>query len=276
MRLAHRLVIGLCLPALPVAAQIGRTELRTDTGTVVLHRFSTGEMSTLQWTDRDGRRGLARAFKPDGTVVFEVPTRRIAGHATVRFSYHPNGAVSRAEYSEAPDAGIQWYKSTTTFNEDGNRTGFTEQGRDNHGPLPRLQAPAPPPREPSIGTTDVVHCQRLFANELFVVNPGRFPVQVVATPRHPAPALPGGTFTLAPGDTVRIGTYSMGEVFPPWPEHVTIDIRRAKRNGTGNKVARTRTDAVRRGAEHRALYVVVTGWRKPAGSERVRRSRWPW
>ena len=276
MRLVHHLVIGLCLPALPVAAQIGRQEVRTDTGTVVLHRFSTGEVSTQQWTDRDGRRGPARAFKPDGTVVFEVPTRRIAGHATVRFSYHPNGAVSRAEFNSAPDAGIQWYRSTTEFDDAGDRTGFNEAGRDHLGPVPRLQAPAPPPPGPANRTAEVVHCQRLFANEVFVVNPGRFPVQVEATPRHPAPALPGGTFTLAPGDTVRIGTYSMGEVFPPWPEHVAIDIRLAKRNGTGNRVARTRTDEVRRGEEHRALYVVVTGWRRPAESERATRNRWPW
>jgi len=45
MRLSHLLVVLLL--SLPSAAQIGRQEVHTDTGKVVLHFFDSGEVSTL-------------------------------------------------------------------------------------------------------------------------------------------------------------------------------------------------------------------------------------
>ena len=98
--------------------------IETDSGRVVQHYFTTGQVSTREWTDKDGRFGRSRAFKRDGTIIVDHHTRRIAGHASVHFQYHPNGAVSKAEFSDAPDAGIQWYESITTFDDQGNRTGF--------------------------------------------------------------------------------------------------------------------------------------------------------
>jgi hypothetical protein len=259
MRLSH--LLPFLLLSLPSAAQIGRQEVHTDTGKVVLHFFDSGEVSTLEWTDRDDRWGRSKAFKRDGTVIFDVPTRRIAGHAYARYTYHPNGAVHKVEFSSAPDGGIQWYRSTTTFDRDGDRTDFKEFGRDNYGiiPRPKVGTTGSPPDPPQ---QEAMPCQRLFNNEVFVVNPTNALVRVVATPKHASPAMPGGTFTLAPDDTLRIGSYTMGEAFPPWQDHLQLDLHKVVRGNRRQAVARTITEADQVGTEHRRLYVVITGWTK--------------
>jgi hypothetical protein len=249
-------------------AQVRRTVQETDSGRVVRHHFTTGQVSTKEWTDKDGRWGRSWAYNRSGEVIFEGQTRRVAGHASVRFSYHPNGAVSKVETSDAPDAGIQWYRSTTTFDEDGNRTGFWEDGRDNYGPIPRLfehprtipsvepvtPIQVPPPKQ------EVAICQRMFQTELFVVNPTNAAVRVVATPKESSPGLPGGTYTMAPGDTIRIGTFSKGEVWPAWKSMLELSIVQVVLGDRQKAVARIRTDERLLSEERRQLHVVIEGW----------------
>lgn len=137
--------LALALP-LGLWAQGTEKTATTDTGTVTLHFFAGGGTSTKAWTDTTGRWGRCWAYNKHGAVIYEQQTRNVGGHATVWFRYHPNGGISRAEYSTMPDGGIQWYRSTTTFDTAGNQTGFWEEGRDNQGPMgPRL-APAPVPK----------------------------------------------------------------------------------------------------------------------------------
>ncbi len=254
-------------------AQIGRKELKTDSGTVILHHFKQGGISTREWTDKNDQWGASWAYARSGDVIFHGQTRRFAGHSSVRFSYHPSGAVSRVETSDAPDGGIQWYKSTTTFDEDGHKTGFSEHGRDNYGPIPRLDWPpdrsppqpkAPAPKEEP--RQEVVECQRMFQTELFVVNPTNSAVRVVATPKDPSPAMPGGTWTMAPGDTIRIGTYSMGEIWPEWKSLVDLSIVQVVLGDRNKAVARIRNDERSLSEEHRSIHVVIEGWATTKGA----------
>ncbi|MBL7981231.1 MAG: hypothetical protein JNL52_05415 [Flavobacteriales bacterium] len=257
----------LCLLSVPAMAQLGRKELRTDTGLVVLHHFRTGQVSTKEWRDPDDRFGRSIAYDSAGREIFSYHTRRIGGHASVYFSYHPNGAVSKAEVSDAPDAGIQWYRSTTTFDDKGNRTGFWEEGRDNYGPLHSpsrwvLQEEAPTvvtvPPKPA-----VVECQKLFVNEVYLVNATRQAGKATVKALRPSPALKDSEHTLAPGDTVRLGTYSVGERFIEPDTELTVDVRRALRNRRKPAaVGVVRTDSVQVNAEQRRYYLVVRGWGK--------------
>lgn len=233
----------------------------TDSGNVVLHHFSTGQVSTKEWMDKDGRWGRSWAYNKSGEVIFEGQTRRFAGHASVRFSYHPNGGVSKVETSDAPDGGIQWYRSTTTFDEDGKRTGFWEQGHDNYGPLPRPSLRIiTEPEPPQLPKQEVAICQRMFQSELFVVNPTNAAVRVVATPKESSPGLPGGTYTMAPGDTIRIGTFSKGEVWPEWKTMLELSIVQVVLGDRHKAVARIRTDERLLSEERRQLHVVIEGW----------------
>lgn len=257
MRITITLFVALI--ALSVSAQIGRKELRTDSGLVVLHYFKTGGISTKEWRDKDERWGRSIAYDQAGNEIFSYHTRRVGGHASARFSYHPNGAASKVEVSDAPDAGIQWYKSTTTFDEEGRRTGFSEQGRDNDGPIPSIQPRPNGPERPA----EVAVCQRMFVNEVFLVNDTRQAGKAKVKALRPSPALKDSEHTVAPGDTVRLGTYSMGETFDAPEKHVSVEVRRVLRNRKKpSALGVLRTDQVQLNAEHRRYYLVVRSWGK--------------
>lgn len=232
---ATLLVLGA---SLLLSAQAGSRTLQTDTGTVVLHFHATGAISTLEWTDAAGRQGHSWAYDRDGKVIFHRGTRRFAGHESVDFRYHPNGAVREATYSRAPDGGIQWYKSTTTFDPEGEQTGHSEQGRDNHGPLPRIDIPTPG--------------QHLFINEYFVV--ARRNCRVQLRPMRPSAAAQDLDATLLKGDTLRGGAYSLGERFVPPLGQVRVTATNAK----GRRPYRVeRVDSVQVSPEHRQWYLVL-------------------
>ncbi len=225
----------LFLSSITLVHAQGREKIQnTDSGRIVLHYFTTGQLSTKEWMDKDDRWGRSQAFARDSRELINYQTRKIGGHASIHFSYHSNGAVSKAEVSDAPDGGIQWYRSTTTFDEQGNRTGFTEQGHDNDGIIPgpgvrvtTMPTILEPPKQ------EVVEEQRMFVNEVFAVNATKWPCLLKVEAKQASPALPSGSFAIQPGDTLRIGTYSMGEVFDDPEKHVTLTAQRP--NGKGRK-----------------------------------------
>lgn len=264
------LLLLLVLSGTVIRAQGRVRTVETDSGRVVLHYFTTGQPSTVEWTDKDGRFGRSRAFKRDGTVIVDHHTRRIAGHASVHFEYHPNGAVSKAEFSDAPDAGIQWYRSTTTFDDQGDRTGFSEQGHDDLHVIPRpgttFTAPVEPvgPTEDPVREPEVAICQKLFVNEVFVVNATRHAARVRVKVTHPSPALGPAAHTLAPGDTVCLGTYTIGETFEGPENHLAVEAMRVMRNRKRPTASgELRTYEAQVSPEHRRYYMVLSGWRPP-------------
>jgi hypothetical protein len=250
MRIATTLLA--CTASLLLTAQGKESTMKTDTGTVVLHWFTTGQLSSKAWMDVDNRWGHSWAYDRSGKVIFDRQTRRIGGHASVDFRYHPNGAVSRADYSTMPDGGIQWYKSTTTFDTAGVQAGFSEQGWDNEGPLhPGIVKPERTVPKPAIPTKTVME-QHLFTNEYFVV--ARKNCRVQLRPKQPSPAAKNMDATLLKGDTLRGGTYSMGERFdPPLGQ---VDVKATNRRGKP-KYKVLRTDSVQVGPEHRRWYLVI-------------------
>ncbi|MBP9080548.1 MAG: hypothetical protein KBF80_09885 [Flavobacteriales bacterium] len=241
-----------CTTSLLLAAQGRESTMKTDTGTVVLHWFTTGQLSSKAWMDANDRWGHTWAYDRSGQVIFHRQTRKIAGHASVSFRYHPNGAVSRAEVSDAPDGGIQWYKSTTSFDPDGKQTGFSEEGWDNEGPIhPGIVKPQRPVIKP--GTVyGAVREQRLSTNEYFVV--ARKNCRVQLRPKQTSPGAKDIDATLLKGDTLRGGTYSLGERFDPPLEQVAVTAtnRRGK-----PKYKVLRVDSVQVSAEQRRWYLIV-------------------
>ena len=243
----------LLLIASITEAQIGRQVIETDSGQVVLHFFAEGGKSTLEWTDKDGREGRSIAFDRNGNEIYSSSTRRFAGHESVRFSYHPDGSVAKAEYSTAPDAGIQWHKSTTDFDQHGNQIGYKELGRDNYGIYPR---PGDELKKDPQG-------QRMFVNEVFLVNATRKTGKAHVVPKEVSPAMKEQRHTIAPVDTIRLGTYSKGEVFPPPEEHVQLEVIKATlRSKKRAHHAVIRTKVIEVSPEHRQYFMVITGWKK--------------
>ena len=258
--------IAFLLALLNGHAQGRSRTLTTDSGTVVLHYFTTGELSTKEWMDTQDHWGRSSAYKRSGELIFQGQTRRVAGHATVDFSYHPNGGVSKVETSDAPDGGIQWYRSTTTFDEEGNKTGHTEQGHDGRGLIPRVtvdtdQAPSPPTVAPKPTPAEQYgdQGQRLFVNEVYVVNGSRWPVEVSVEPMAPSPALQAGKYLIAPGAQQLIGSYSIGEAFVSPVKRMKVTGRATNRKGRQRAIGVLMMEDRQLGPERKVWYYHVMG-----------------
>jgi hypothetical protein len=85
-----------------------------------------GKLSTLENWDKQKRSGFIKAYGANGKELFNYDLRTFAGHASVKLSYFPNGQVKKAEYTSAPDGGIQYYHKIHEFDETGRQTGFSD------------------------------------------------------------------------------------------------------------------------------------------------------
>lgn len=172
------------------------------------HKFPNGKTSTI-CVIKDDRDGYAKAFNFKGEEIYMRHIRRYAGHASVSFHHHPNGMVKKAEYSSHPDAGIQWYRSYTHFDENGNITSHIEDDWDTRVTVPmhiyydttRHVNPSRPnqPHVPdSLRRTDPLSPElnpQLIEPQTFVVpnpqKPDFVPVKIIHEPIHnPQPAKP--------------------------------------------------------------------------------------
>jgi hypothetical protein len=107
----------------------------------------------------------------------------------------------------------------------------------------------------------VAICQKLFVNEVFVVNATRHAARVRVLVTNPSPALGPGEHTLAPGDTVRLGPYTVGQTFELPETHVTLEARRVMRNRKrAGAVGELRTNEAQVSPERRRYYCVIEGW----------------
>ena len=148
--------------------------------------YRTGQVSSREtpvtWPgDNSGnfKQERVQVFNIKGDNVFEGHRRSFGGHATVDLQYHPNGGVSRIEVSEAPDAGIQWYRARYTLDAEGNITDKQEQSHDDRTtltvpgpavqPVPRPQPPRPDACAVPMQTQIVLHNLQRVPHELRLV-----------------------------------------------------------------------------------------------------------
>lgn len=124
------IIIGISISGF---SQLNYKTKETDDGMFTYTYHKNGKLSTEQfYPNRNiyGEQGYAKAFSYNGDVIYEKPTSRTALLSSVTFSYYTNGAIKCAEYNSHPDAGIQWYRSFTYFDEYGIQTGFNELSHD--------------------------------------------------------------------------------------------------------------------------------------------------
>ena len=260
-----RALISLLLVAVAplLLAQVRTCTLQTDSGQVRLYFFSTGELSTLDWTDKDKAWDRSWAFKRDGTVLVAHRTRRIPGHLGVRFSYHASGSVAAVEYSTAPEGSGPWYRSYTGFDPEGNRNRFVERGNKEADLLSHPDsALRPGPGEVWHPERPIAECQKLYVSEVFLVNGTDQACRAVVSPVFEHPTLPRGNHVLDPSDTVRLGTYAYYEAFVPPDHQLTFFIEQVGPDAKKRRVPETRTDAEMVGPEHVRYVIRITGWKK--------------
>lgn len=122
-------------------AQLNCKTTKQKDGSAIKKCFhKNGKVSTIETWDKDKRHGTLKGFNKSGKELFSHSLRNYGGHTSVQVTYFPNGQVKSIYYSDAPDGGIQYYNSTTRFDESGNQTSFDESS--NVDEL-HLRTPAP-------------------------------------------------------------------------------------------------------------------------------------
>lgn len=168
--------------------------------------FTSGQLSTQKCYDKAHRSGKAYAYNKKGKVIYEKDLRAFAGHASVYFTFHPNGAVKRADWSSAPDAGIQWYSSRDEFSEDGNLIYHTVQNYDDYI---QLRAPLYDKRKDTEiivkpGKNDTIITDKKKV-ETWFINHTWYPVTVIAISKTTQKEV--SEEKIMPGDSVSIVSY---------------------------------------------------------------------
>ena len=202
--------------------------------------FKNGKKATSQCYDANDHWGQARAYNGKGEVIYEKDLRKIAGHSSVQFSFYENGAVKKAEYSSAPDAGIQWYRTFTEFAPDGTITSEVHQNYDDGpgttAPFRRQEYVAPPttttnptpaPCKPAPTT---VACAVIYSSEFWFINTTPYSVVVTATHKHRKNEM--SSLTLRPRQSAKGGQVLQAQFFDDPAKQYDFSVRAVR---PGNK-----------------------------------------
>lgn len=114
-------------------SQLNQKQVEKQEGTYVYCYHKNGKISTEEFRNSSSQymaQGYSKAFDKAGKEIYNQPTSRSGQLSSVRFTYYESGAIKSAEYNSHPDAGIQWYKKTTYFDEEGKITGEYELSDD--------------------------------------------------------------------------------------------------------------------------------------------------
>jgi hypothetical protein len=155
-------------------------------------------------------------FNKKGEIVFTGYRRNYAGHSSVTLSYHENGGVKKIETSSAPDAGIQWYKSSYLLDEEGNIISQTEDGHDFHlKPIytiitnPDNQKPE---KEEDNQSKKVNACAVLMITQIIFYNQGKKPIEIYFMPKNSSDNKLN-LFKIKPGDSLVMKENIQAEKF---------------------------------------------------------------
>ncbi len=121
------ILIGLILKVGIAFSQLNCKTTTNDKNELIKTCYHANKViSTIETWDKKNKFGNIKGFNPQNQEIFSFSLRRFGGHAAVKISYFDNGQVSRVDYSDAPDGGIQFYNASFQFDEQGKQIDFSE------------------------------------------------------------------------------------------------------------------------------------------------------
>lgn len=198
-----------------------------------------GVVSTVEEWDAAKSHGTVAGYDAQGNEIFAYPLRRFAGHASITLSYHSNGQVSRMHFSDAPDGGIQYYRITCSYAEDGSSQGCSEEEYP-----PRLDnwtikgPPVKIEQDQEIVVQEVAVCGAPCMSVYEVVNTTRKRVRVHLTP---VPNLwrtvSEKEFILRSKKSVEIDSILMADLYFSPDTFYRIDVHTKRKRGPELKIS---------------------------------------
>jgi len=195
-----------------------KTKPTSEGGTEKTCLHKNGKTSTSESWDKDQRFGKMKGFNSKGEEIFSYELRKVGGHASATIDYFPNGQVSKVYYSDAPDGGIQFYNSTSIYNEAGERTDFYET---KYPYELELLEPEVMKRDPEIELNipqdqpkvEIVECAILFSNYFEVQNGTTSTITVRANALQNNTVIgQGKEFVLQPSEKIVFDTIYTAQV----------------------------------------------------------------
>jgi hypothetical protein len=201
----------------------------------ILHYHSNKKIATKEVKlSNDQLWGYAKAFDQQGKEIYLMHTRRVAGHATVDFSYYASGAVRQAHFTSHPDGGIQWSDITHRFDENGKITEVIDNSSDDFGhyrvridspyQLDTIKYPVSPPVVVPSKKQEVIRCAEIYSTEVYLIN------ATGKTRKYKALQLKSSFDELqqkgeiAKNDTVKIGSYHEAQIFTHPKERLKLEV----------------------------------------------------
>jgi len=239
MRLVFMLPILFFLSS-NASAQLNCTTTEKTDSLVTRCFHANRNVSTRVVWDKDKRWGQAEAFDSHGNKIINYQLRRLAGHASISFLYHSNGQIRRAEFSSAPDGGIQYYNMIHEFDEAGNQTHFTDLSRPDGFPqltIPihiydpeKLKRPMVFPDPPPV--PEVIACATPYVSEFLIVNRSRRKITFDLHPLYNQWFIfpVNCCVTLSPGQQLEVYSIILAERFIAPEEAYELKTRTSRRS----------------------------------------------
>jgi len=226
--------------------------------------FKNGKVSTKKAVPKgEVRFGYFKAYKIDGTEIYNMSIRNVGGHSSVDASYYPSGAISVAHYTGQPDGGIQHEEITHYFDEQGNITDIVDMSHDG---FPSITVPDLSPYKRIVQEKkeekkeekleQVVKCAIIYSTEIYIVNLTHSS-QKIKTIKSP----PNGfdfkaSFEIGSGDTLKAGTYVEAQMFTAPKEIYSCEIQ-SKKSKKPNSIIAIWDTFVQPNAERRIYYLLL-------------------
>lgn len=201
----------------------------------ILHYHSNKKIATKEVKlSNDQVWGYAKAFDQQGKEIYLMHTRRVAGHATVDFSYYPSGAVRQAHFTSHPDGGIQWSDITHRFDENGKITEVIDNSSDDFGhyrvridspyQLDTIKPPVSPPVVVPSKKQEVIRCAEIYSTEVYLINATgktrKYKASSIGAPLDEE-KLEG---EIIANDTIKLGSYIEAQLFTHPKERLKVEM----------------------------------------------------
>jgi hypothetical protein len=232
-------VVLACL-YLPSFGQLNCTTKQTQDSIVTTCFHRNHNPSTIERWNSAKTWGNMTGYDSRGKQIFHHDLRRFAGHASVYLQYHPNGQVRKAEYSSAPDGGIQFYRIIQEFNEQGEQTAYHDFSQPDGRPVLRLptQMPEDPPMVPEVVApqpAETIQCATPYVTVFTISNETRRKLTVSLSPKPSqwASLRPHPEIEIKAKTTLVVDSLYLAERFLDAHETYTLEI-------TGRRKKKTR------------------------------------
>lgn len=204
----------------------------------IVKKYKTGQIASREikrpWPQKDMtgyRDESVEVFNKKGEKVFTGNRRNYAGHSSVYLEYHKNGGVKKIICSDAPDAGIQWYKSWRELDEEGNVTSFSEDNHDKRTTImsPTYYKPKENPSKPVVKKQEHNECAVPMQSGIVFINKSKSKIEVLMVGK--SGHLTGKTFqkTLNPNDSLITDSYTNAQKFAEAKEIADLFIKANKK-----------------------------------------------